>query len=150
MLFKTHLAINFFFAMFLSAYIQNKIIFVAIVLLAALLPDIDSLNSYIGKRARLLSRIVHFFSKHRDFFHSFTCVLVLSILFLSFLPVIAFPFFIGYSMHILADSFTREGIRVFWPSKARIKGRIKTGGLTEKIIFFAFAAIDILYLVYIF
>ncbi len=150
MLFKTHLAINFFFAMFFSSYMQHKAIFIALVLFATLLPDIDLLNSYIGKRARLLSRIATFFSKHRQFFHSLTCTLLLSFLLFLLSAGIAMPFFIGYSMHIFADSFTVEGVRIFWPSKKRAKGRIRTGGLTERILFFAFIFMDILYLVYIF
>lgn len=150
MLFKTHLAINLFFALFFANYTADKIVFLALVLFATLIPDIDSLSSYIGRRARPLSTIITFFSKHREFFHSFTCVFILSILLLLFLPQTALPVFIGYAMHLFADSFTKEGIQVFWPVEKRVKWRIKTGGLVEKIIFFAFALVDIVYLVYIF
>lgn len=150
MLFKTHLAINFFFALFFSNYIQHKTIFIALVLFATAFPDIDNLNSYISKKARTLSKIVHFFFKHRDFFHSITFVVLLSFLLMFLSANIAFPFFIGYTFHILADSFTVEGIRIFWPLKTRTKGKIRTNGLIEKIIFYAFILLDILYLAYIF
>jgi len=86
MLFKTHLAINLFFAMFFAGYAEHKIVFLALVLFATLIPDIDSLNSYIGRRAKPLSTIISFFSKHREFFHSFTCALILSIFLLLFRP----------------------------------------------------------------
>jgi inner membrane protein len=150
MLSKTHLAINFFFAMFFSAYAAHKAIFIALVLFATLLPDIDLLDSYIGKRVRFLSRIITFFSRHRQFFHSLPCTLIISFLLFLLSAEIALAFFIGYSLHILADSFTREGIQIFWPLKARINGMIRTDGWIEKIIFFAFVVADMLYLIYIF
>jgi inner membrane protein len=150
MLLRTHLAINFFFAMLFVNSVQHKTIFIALVLLATMLPDIDNLNSYIGKRARALSRTVRFFSKHREFFHSLACSLLLGMLLLVIAPNIAFPFFIGYSMHILADSFTVEGVQILWPLEKRSKGPIKTNGLTEKIIFAILIIADIVYFSYIF
>lgn len=150
MLLKTHLAINFFFALFFSSYMQHKTIFIALILVATAFPDIDNLNSYISRKAKIFSRIVHFFFRHREFFHSLVFVAISSFLLMFLSANVALPFFIGYSLHILADSFTIDGIRIFWPLKTRTKGRIRTNGLTEKIIFYAFILVDILYLAYIF
>jgi membrane-bound metal-dependent hydrolase YbcI (DUF457 family) len=57
------------------------------------------------------------------------------LLFLSFYPAGAFAFFIGYSSHLILDSFTPEGVQFFYPSKKRISGKIKTNGSKERLIF---------------
>jgi membrane-bound metal-dependent hydrolase YbcI (DUF457 family) len=66
-----------------------------------------------------------------------------------FVPVIAFPFFLGYSVHLFSDSFTHEGIRPFWPSKKSSAGIVRTGGVVEKGIFISFLALDVLTLLVI-
>lgn len=146
MLLKTHLAINFLLSFLFLTYLQHKILFIAIVLFATMLPDIDMVNSYIGKKAKIITQIINFFSKHRGFFHSLTFTLILSAVLLLISPFIALGFFTGYSMHILADSFTIQGIEPFWPLKQKISGVIKTNGITEKILFFVFLALDAIFL----
>ena len=146
MLLKTHLAINFLLSLVFLTYLQHKILFIALVLLATMLPDIDIINSYIGKKAKVISRIINFFSKHRGFFHSLTFTLILSAVLLFISPFTALAFFTGYSMHILADSFTIEGIEPFWPLKQKISGVIRTNGIIEKILFFMFLTMDAIFL----
>ena len=53
-------------------------------------------------------------------------------------------FFLGYSLHLLADSFTKAGITPFWPYSRIAKGHLITGGVVEKGIFFMFVFLDIL------
>lgn len=146
MLLKTHLAINFLLSLLFSAHLQHKILFVFLVLFATMLPDIDMVRSYIGKKAKIISRIINFFSKHRGFFHSLTFTLILSAVLLFISPFTALAFFTGYSMHILADSFTIGGIEPFWPLKQKISGVIRTNGIIEKILFFVFLAMDAIFL----
>ena len=57
---------------------------------------------------------------------------------------IAFPFFLGYSVHLFADSFTVDGIRFFWPFKARSAGLLKVGGATEHALFVGFCVVDLI------
>src|SRR3989338_1398562 len=146
MLLKTHLAINFLLSLLFLTYLQHKILFVAMVLFATMLPDIDTIRSHIGKKVRVISMIINFFSKHRGFFHSLTFTLILSAVLLLISPFTALAFFTGYSMHILADSFTIEGIEPFWPLKQKISGVIRTNGIIEKILFFVFLAMDAVFL----
>ncbi|MFH0831929.1 MAG: metal-dependent hydrolase [archaeon] len=143
MLLKTHIAANILFALIFSGQFSNKIAFVSIVILATMLPDIDTLHSFIGRKYRIFAKIAFFLSKHRGFFHSFTCSFILSAILFAFSPFVSMAFFAGYSMHILLDSFTVQGVEPFWPVKYKVKGRITTGGITEKIIFSVLVLLDI-------
>jgi len=53
-------------------------------------------------------------------------------------------FFIGYSVHLICDSFTKEGIQPFWPFKGRSKGFITTGGRVEDSLFVGLVLLDVL------
>jgi len=138
---KTHLAIGVFFVLLFLAGMPNKIVFATIALISSILPDIDSAYSTIGKYKVL--RIFQFFVKHRGAIHSLTFCVALALIFSFFMPPLAFPFFLGYSMHLLADSLTLEGIMPFWPSKTTINGRVTTGSYTESVIFFVFILLSV-------
>ena len=150
MLIKTHLAI---IALFILAFVNsiqgdlNKIIFVAVALVATALPDIDSGLSTLGNG--ITGRIIQFFVKHRGFLHSFTICVILSIILAAFIPRLAFPFFLGYSIHLLSDSFTKEGIAIFWPMQKRSAWIFSTGGVLEKGVFYTFLVLDVLILIYL-
>ena len=101
-------------------------------LFASLLPDIDCANSLIGRKTKIIS----FFFTHRGFFHSITAMALFSMLIYAFIPdkMIVSGFFLGYSSHLLLDSFNKSGIQWLWPVNKRIKGFIKTGGITDFIL----------------
>ena len=66
-------------------------------------------------------------------------------------PRIALGFFVGYASHLFADSLTISGITPFFPWKRKIFGKIRTGGKTEKILFFVLLIVNLLLIVrYIF
>ena len=144
MLAKTHLAIGVFAVAFFLPYVNHKLIFVPVVLIASLLPDIDSGFSTFGRKA--IFKPVQLFTKHRGVFHSFTFCILVSIVLAMFIPVLAFSFFLGYALHLLADSWTLEGIRPFWPTKSVLKGRVKVGGIIEETVFIVFAILDVAFL----
>ena len=148
MLSKTHLAIGIFAAIFFFPYINNKLIFVPVVLIASILPDIDSRFSKIGKKA--ISRPIQLFTKHRGVFHSFTFCIIISFVFAFYIPVLAFPFFLGYALHLLADSWTPDGIRPLWPAKKELRGGVKVGGIVEQSVFVIFVILDVIFLVLLF
>jgi len=141
MLIRTHLAITLFFILFFIESVESKMIFVFVSLLSTLIPDIDSKNSTLGNRK--IFRPLQFFLKHRGIIHSFTFLILVSFAFVLFLPVLAFPFFLGYSSHLVADSFTQRGIRPFYPFKKNISGRVRTGGKVEVSVFTLFVLGDL-------
>jgi membrane-bound metal-dependent hydrolase YbcI (DUF457 family) len=62
-----------------------------------------------------------------------------------FSNIIALGFFLGYGLHLISDSFTKEGITPFYPffSKVKSKGKISTGGKFEILVFVGFLILDI-------
>ncbi len=142
MLIKTHLAITLFLALLLMPYVRYPIWFLCIALIATYIPDIDSKNSKIGHY--WFFRPLQWFSRHRGMVHSFTFLIFAAFLLALFLPVLALPFFTGYGCHLLADSFTVEGIKPFYPSKKMSCGNILTGSLTETNVFIFFLITDII------
>lgn len=141
MMIRTHLAISVLGILLFLPHVSNEIIFVVAVLVATFLPDIDTGFSTIGKLKA--SRFINFFLKHRGLFHSLTFCIIISGLFAFFFPILALPFFLGYGIHLLADSFTAEGIRPFWPLRQRSNWKIRTGGYTDTSLFVAFLLVDI-------
>jgi inner membrane protein len=131
-MFKTHLAIGIFLIAFLLPMVNNKLVFCLVVLVASLLPDIDIASSYMGQKK--IFRILQWFVKHRGIIHSFTFCIIVSLIFAFYIPILALPFFLGYSFHLLADSFTVEGIRPFWPLKKEVEGPIRVSGKREMLI----------------
>ncbi|MEX0920342.1 MAG: metal-dependent hydrolase [Candidatus Pacearchaeota archaeon] len=131
MLKKTHFIIGIFIALYFLPYVNYKVVFFPVVLLASLIPDLDSFISSRNKY-NTIKTIKSKISK--DFMHSYTLCVLISILLAFFYPILAFPFFLGYSFHLFLDSLTVEGISPFWPLKARTKGFITFGGKTEKTI----------------
>jgi len=136
MLIRTHLAITLFFVLLFISVVEYKFAFVLVALLATFIPDADSKFSTLGKRKSL--RILQFFIKHRGVMHSFSFLILVTFFLVLFFPIISLGFFLGYGTHLLADSFTVQGIRPFYPLKKKSCGRIKTGKRTETIVFVFF------------
>ena len=124
---------------------EYKTAFVIVALIATFIPDIDSRFSTIGKNK--INRLFQWLTKHRGVIHSFTFLMVLTLLLVLFIPILSLGFFLGYGVHLLADSFTLNGIRPFWPSKMGISGRLSTGRKLEKALFFTFIITDLLLLI---
>jgi inner membrane protein len=121
-----------------------SILFLVIVILAGSIPDIDTPNSKIGKKLPIVSHLFKFFFGHRGFVHSIFIPLVLLGTFLYFdLPFIAWGIFIGSISHLIGDMITKEGITPLHPLiKFRIHGFIRTGKITEKILFIIICLLD--------
>jgi membrane-bound metal-dependent hydrolase YbcI (DUF457 family) len=146
MLTKTHIALGAGVALYFLPHINNKLLFVTVVLISSLLPDIGTifkegnkkLFSFPGKAS--LSNAAH----------SYTICIPISIIFALFYPVLALPFFLGYSFHLALDAFNTDGIQLFWPAKNKSSGHISPGGRMDKTIFFIFVLFDIALLIKLF
>lgn len=145
MLRRTHLAIGLAVALYFVPYVNNKIIFFCVVMIATLLPDIDSSMSKIGKKK--IFAPVQMMVGHRGILHTYTFAVGASIVLMFFFPIASLPFFLGYSFHLLADSFTTNGIKPFWPLKYKSAGKIRTGGHIDKVLFVTFVIIDLVLLI---
>lgn len=135
---RTHLIFSFLIGLLIinSFDIQNKIIFIAILLIASIIPDIDSYKSKIGKKVKPISFLLNLFFMHRGMFHSLFLLTLISFVIALVKTELAIAFFIGYLSHLALDSLTPEGITLFYPfSRKRTKGFIRTGSLFENIFF---------------
>jgi inner membrane protein len=141
MLFWTHLIIGLSFLLLFFGRAENKILFLVVGLIASVFPDIDSSTSKMGRS--FFSRVIVAFSKHRGIFHSFTFMLFVYFVFREFVSVLAFPFLLGYFVHLISDCFTKRGLRLFWPFKWRFRGFVKSGGMFEVFIFILFLILDV-------
>jgi len=146
---RTHLAFAVMSVLLLIDDVNNKVVFAVVALACCLLPDIDCMHSYLGRR--WFFRPLQWCVKHRNVLHSFTFVIIVSGIFaIFFLPVLALPFFVGYAGHLMLDSLTAEGIRPFWPSKQQISGGIRTGGKIEIGLFYFFIIVSVVLFVGLF
>ena len=148
MLIKTHFAIVSFALLLMFNSVTYKFAFIAIALVTTLLPDIDNGFSTFGKHA--IFRPVQFLTKHRGVIHSLTFCLIVSLFFSVYFPLFALPFFLGYGLHLLADAFTIEGIKAFWPLSWEFKGPVRVGGTIEQTLFIGFCIADIILFVSLF
>jgi inner membrane protein len=101
------------------------------------LPDIDSEDSTIGKYIKPISRLI----PHRTITHTIWAVLAIAGLAWSFESIYFFALALGYAVHIAEDSFSKQGIRWFYPIPAfrfkrwRFPFAYETGGFAESMMF---------------
>lgn len=122
-----------FMALLLFPISKNHIVFVSVLIIASLFPDVDSPTSKIGRNG--FSKTFSAFFKHRGVVHSIFFMALIYFFLLGIWRIAALPFLIGYSTHLFLDLLTPRGLRLFWPFKFRIKGFVKSGGLFEIFIF---------------
>lgn len=135
MMLKTHLMFAIFVSLVFFKYVNNQVVFIIMVIVATILPDLDSKNSTYGKNE--IFAPIQSLTEHRGFIHSFTTAVILASLIAIWWPVASFGFFIGYCIHLITDSFTKEGIQPFWPFKWKTSGPLVTGGKIEELLFLA-------------
>jgi inner membrane protein len=136
MLFRTHLLFSLLTGTLVFGFFElNPFLFVGLVVLGGMLPDIDSRSSKINKIVKF-TKPVAYVVKHRGIFHS---IFIGSL----FAGVIAFyvnnamgiALLIGYMGHLLLDSLNYAGVNLIHPlQKMHISGFIETGTMAEHVI----------------
>ena len=116
----------------LSKDVANFAILTSGSLLGSIIPDIDNRRSYIGQKAKAISKTINKYGGHRGITHSILGLAIL-ILFLlgigSFTQLIEYVYFkylcygiaIGYISHLAFDIITIGGIPLFYPVKKRFR-----------------------------
>src|SRR3989344_9343517 len=104
MMFRTHLAFAFLIGLIFLNFFSlefNKYLFLFIVLISSVIPDIDLSGSKIGRRIKPLSNIFNFLFGHRGFLHSLMFALLLFFAFIFFgRSVIVLGLFLGCLSHL--------------------------------------------------
>ena len=110
------------------------------------LPDADLVKSKSGKLLQPFSLMFSFLFRHRGFLHGliFAAVVYFTVRYLAG-EWSAAAAALGFLSHLALDALTKEGIMPFSPLlKWKIRGPLKTGGLMEKLILTAIAALILL------
>jgi len=145
---KTHLAFALLCWITVSAAlpdtVSRSLVGLSLVLLASVVPDIDSHKSFVGRLARPLSDVIEGFAQHRGVLHSMLLPSAACFaLIIAGYKQLAFPLFLGYCSHIIADALTSEGVAPFSPiSGLRIHGLFSTGGLLEYVVFVSLVVVN--------
>lgn len=148
MMFKTHLVFGFLIALLALKFLEvsNKYFFIAMVLFASVIPDLDIRKSKVSRKTWPFSRILNFLFKHRGFIHSIWPPILIFLVFNK--SILGFAFFIGYFSHLIIDGLTKEGIALFQPVfKIKLRGFIKTNSFFENVFFILILFLSIYMLV---
>src|SRR3989344_4956792 len=146
MMFRTHLAFAFLIGLIFLNFFSfefDKYLFLFIVLVSSIIPDIDLSGSKIGRRIKPLSNIFNFLFGHRGFLHSLLFILILFLIFVFIKnEILGLALFLGFFSHLALDSLSKEGIRFFYPLKFKVNGFIKTNRIVENMMFFVFLVLS--------
>ena len=149
MMFRTHLAFAFLIGLIFLNFFSfefNKYLFLSIILVSSIIPDVDLSGSKIGRRIKPLSNIFNFLFGHRGFLHSLLFVLILFLIFIFVKKeILGLALFLGFFSHLFLDSLTKEGIRFFYPLKFKVNGFIKTNRIMENLMFFVFLVLSLFF-----
>lgn len=146
---RTHMAIGLLAGLLLfSLFHQQWYVFIPLVVLGSLLPDVDHENSKINRMFPLTRWIPGIFA-HRGFFHSiFPAIIIYAGMHFAKLDSIGIPLAIGYTSHLASDCLTRLGCNLLHPiSTFRIQGPIMTNGLMEFFTLGSVLLLDVLIII---
>lgn len=144
--YKTHINGGILAGLYITLQMSNvsivsKGILLAGTLVGSVFPDIDHKNSYIGKKAKTVSKAINKFAGHRKLFHAPLMYLLLYSISIGMIThklliVLVQGLFLGVLSHLILDSFTIGGLPWFYPlSKKKFSlAKIKTNSKLEDII----------------
>lgn len=137
MMWFTHITFGLFLGLLSLRFVSPGVLwlYLSLVCLAALLPDIDHPHSLINKKIILTRWASHLF-KHRGFFHSVFPVFILYLVLYPISSVSAVAISLGYLSHIVIDGLTRSGVNLLYPlATLRVQGFMETGSVGEWVVF---------------
>jgi membrane-bound metal-dependent hydrolase YbcI (DUF457 family) len=135
---KTHIALGIGIALFFLPHINEKLIFFSVVLASSILPDLGTVISKDNKKLFSFPGSQSLYKAS----HSYTICVPIALILAFFYPVLALPFFLGYSFHLALESFTIDGIQPFWPYKKKSTGPIAPGGRVDQTVFYMLLIFD--------
>src|SRR5215216_2935246 len=121
----THVAIGFLSGALVSVgfhvplYLETGAI-LTVACVGSLMPDSDTPASKMSRSLGSVRKPICLFS-HRGLTHSLVAMIIIALImvFLQVQFVHAVAFLVGYASHLAADSITKQGIRLWWPSQRR-------------------------------
>lgn len=125
----------------------EPILLVGAGVVGALMPDICHGGSTIGRKFKVLSKLINTLFGHRSFTHSLLFLGLLAILLTSFVnnESIIVGLLVGIVSHLILDMATKNGIKLLFPLKLTVRFPItaKTGGTVEYLVFAALSVLTV-------
>ncbi len=123
--------------------------------LGAVLPDIDSHRSLIGRKLKIISDVIEHIAGHRKLFHSligeaglFGLAYILLRLSYPLYLILLLPLLVGYLSHLVLDTVAGGTPWLYPFVKDRFGLHFETNGIMEKWFFRPAAVIIMLFVVY--
>ena len=135
MMYRTHALFGFLIGLLIYGLDLDSLILVLLVMAGALIPDLDTSVSFLGRRLKIISYPLKLFFTHRGFTHSLFFMLIAASIGMRFFPGHYIAMLVGIVSHVLLDCLTRDGVRVLWPFQFKLRGFLRTNGLFEKVFF---------------
>lgn len=116
----------------------DPVLLVGAGVIGAVLPDICHGGSKIGRALPVLSKVINVLFGHRSFTHSFLFLLIIGALMNSFVSneSVTAGILVGMVSHLVLDMATKNGIKLLFPFKVRVRFPIttRTGGTVESVV----------------
>lgn len=107
--------------------------------IGAIIPDICHGGSKIGRKLKVLSKVINTLFGHRSFTHSLLFLVLMGVLLNSFVDneSIVLGILVGMASHYILDMATKNGIKLLYPFKITVRFPIttRTGGKVEYLVF---------------
>jgi deoxyribonuclease-1 len=113
----------------------------------SLLPDLDTPRSLLGRLLYFIAAPLEKAVGHRGLTHSLLCIPLYLLLCLPLWlhhPIWAYALFGGVVSHLFIDTFTKQGIKAFWPQPHNVvffineNWRMTVGSLAERLLLIGF------------
>jgi inner membrane protein len=128
---------------------NDPILMMAAGVFGALLPDICHGGSKIGRKLKLLSKLINAIFGHRTFTHSLLFLVIVGVLLNNYVPneALRIGFLVGMGSHYLLDMATKNGIKLLFPIKLTVRFplTVTTGGAAESVVFAILTVISFYY-----
>lgn len=160
MLWRTHVLAGASAGLLIAGHgadLKTMVISAGVASVGALLPDIDSPHSKIGRKVPILPKLLTITVGHRGLLHSLPGAVLVSLLMAAmakiFLPgtftdLLALVM-AGYLSHLFMDLLTSRGCPLLWPLPIRFRlPIIHTGSLTERLVVFPTTGVIFIWLLW--
>lgn len=156
MMSRTHIPVGIACALALAPpHPLQMVVYAAAGGVGAILPDIDSHHSKIGRKLRIISDVVEHVAGHRKLFHSlagaagiFALAYILLRVYHPLYLILLVPLLIGYLSHLVLDTMAGGVPWLFPVIKKRYGLHVKTNGLIERLLFRPVAIAFMLFVMY--
>lgn len=145
---KTHiiggLAASLAFAQVTS---YDPVLLVGAGVIGAILPDICHGGSKVGRAFPVVSKVINMLFGHRSFTHSLLFLVIMAFLMNSFVTneSVTAGVLVGMASHLVLDMATRNGIKLLFPLKLRVRFPLttRTGGTVEYVVLAALSLLSV-------